>query len=149
LSTPSIFLSGYISHPDSCWRSKISTSLSHLPITILNPLRRDWDSSWSCTPSDPRFLLQTRWELAGLSDADVIVVNFGATQAIVSLLEMGLALGEGKKVIVCCEQGYRYWGNVKITCGKYGMEVFERAEEFTKEVVVVMEALVKENEERE
>ncbi|EPE28909.1 hypothetical protein GLAREA_00067 [Glarea lozoyensis ATCC 20868] len=141
--TPTIFLSGYISHPDACWRNHLTTALSHLPITILNPLRRDWDSTWKNSPSDPKFVEQTSWELECLERADLVVVNFGSlTSAPISLMEMGFALGMKKRVVVCCPEGYYYRGNVQVMCGRLGYEVFEGFEEFVGAVVRSMEGLV-------
>ena len=47
---PSIFLSGTTSTP---WREDLISSLSSLPITILDPLRPDWDSRYFSPPPSP------------------------------------------------------------------------------------------------
>src|ERR1035441_567255 len=43
---PTIFLSGSIDAPPATWQKRLTDSLSPLPITIINPHRPDWDSSW-------------------------------------------------------------------------------------------------------
>lgn len=43
----SIFLAGTTSQVDTTdWRRNLSASLADLPVTIYNPYRTDWDSSW-------------------------------------------------------------------------------------------------------
>ncbi|KAJ5921153.1 nucleoside 2-deoxyribosyltransferase like domain-containing protein [Penicillium verhagenii] len=43
----SVFLAGTTEKVgDFDWRELLSTALSDVPITIYNPYRADWDSSW-------------------------------------------------------------------------------------------------------
>lgn len=132
LTTPSIFLSGSLPPPDTpCWRSRLIDSLSHLPITILNPLRLDWDPTWQEELSCPQFVEQVSWELHALEQADIVAVYFGAeTIAPVTLLELGLVAGKGKRVVVCCQEGYQKKGNVQILCDRLGIDVLLRPENF-------------------
>jgi hypothetical protein len=143
-TSPTLFLSGTISPPPT-WQSTLSASLSHLPITILNPLRPDWDSSWKEDLSDTRFVKQVNWELNGLEKADVVAIYFGPeAKAPITLLELGLVVREkenGKKVMVCCPEGYWKRGNVQIVCGKAGVKVVGTLEELTSEVVGVLKEL--------
>jgi hypothetical protein len=76
-SGPAIFLSGSIDAPPATWQSTLSTALSHLPVTILNPHRADWDASWKEVISDQRFREQVNWELDGIERADIVAVYFG------------------------------------------------------------------------
>lgn len=142
LPSPSLFLSGYISHPDSCWRAHLTTTLSHLPITILNPLRRDW--AWPSDVADPRFVAQTRWELDGLERADVCVFHLAGTGGVVSLLELGVWVGGGKTALVCVEGGWAFEGNVRVLCERMGVRVFGAWEECVEAVGEVMGKLVRE-----
>ncbi|RDL41687.1 Uncharacterized protein BP5553_01666 [Venustampulla echinocandica] len=141
LTTPSIFLSGSISPPNTpCWRSRLINSLSHLPITILDPLRPDWDSSWKEEPSSPQFLEQVSWELHALEQADIVAIYFGAeTTAPVTLLEFGFAAGKGKRVVVCCQEGYQKRGNVQILCDKLGIDVVPRPENFPDGIIKALQ----------
>jgi len=107
------------------WRMAISTSLSHLSITILNPWRDDWDSSWKEDIECDMFKQQTNWELDMMWNADVVAVYFDPdTQAPVSLLELGLFANSGK-VVVCCPQGYWKRGNVQVVCERFRIELCE------------------------
>lgn len=116
-----IFLAGTTTAPD--WREPLITSLSHAPITIINPLRQDWDSSWIEDEAMGPFREQVQWELDMQEKADLMVIYFGPnTDAPVSLLELGLCARSGKALVVC-DPGYRKRGNVQIICGRYGVQL--------------------------
>src|SRR5436190_20980619 len=92
ISAKSVFLSGSVPTRKSYdWRASLTDSLRHLPITILNPFRLDWDSSWKEDIADDRFREQVEWELDYQEKADIIVTYFDPdTEAPVTLLELGL-----------------------------------------------------------
>lgn len=120
----SLFLAGSTSATSSNWRAALVTALSGVAITVLDPTRTDWDSSWVESASFPPFREQVEWELEMQERADVVVVYFGAaTDAPVSLLEFGLCARSGKAVVVACEDGYRKQGNVEIVARRYGVEM--------------------------
>ncbi|KAJ6015175.1 hypothetical protein N7540_009766 [Penicillium herquei] len=127
----SIFLAGSISKDDSNnWRDLLSTSLSDLPVTIYNPHRPDWDSSWHEDIEFAPFREQVEWELEKQELADVIVVYFHpATQAAISLLELGLCARVPGKAIVVCPQGYWKRGNVQVVCKQFGIQMVEDNDE--------------------
>jgi len=105
------------------WRNVLTTLLAPLPITILNPHRSDWDSSWTEDPFFQPFAEQVAWEQDMQSVADLIVVYLGSeTDAPVSLMEFGMAVGRGKKMIVGIERGYRKSGYVVVVCQRGGVE---------------------------
>lgn len=134
LTTPTLFLSGSISAPPT-WQDTLTTSVSHLPVTILNPLRPDWDSSWKEELSSPQYVEQVNWELDGLEKADVVAVYFGPeAKAPITLMELGLVAKE-KKAVVCCPVGYWKRGNVQIVCGRLGIKVVDTLEELKTEVL--------------
>lgn len=56
--------------------------------------------------------------------ADLVVIYFSKrTEAPISLLEFGLAARRGKgRVIVGVEPGYPKEGNVRVVCGRLGIE---------------------------
>jgi hypothetical protein len=118
---PSVFLAGSIEQgraPD--WQTLVAEGLSDLDVLILNPRRDDWDASWRQSIDDPRFREQVEWELAALERAACVVLYFApATQAPVSLLELGLYARSGK-LAVCCPDGYWRKGNVDVVCRRYG-----------------------------
>ncbi|KAI1141728.1 hypothetical protein F5Y05DRAFT_271882 [Hypoxylon sp. FL0543] len=126
----SVFLAGTTTKTDDGrdWREVLAESLSELPLTIINPYRKDWDSTWrediTCAP----FREQVEWELDMQDGADIVVIFFHpVTEAPISLLELGLCARSGKAIVVCPE-GYKKRGNVQIVCQKYGIEVAESIE---------------------
>ncbi|KAI0100304.1 hypothetical protein GGR51DRAFT_359854 [Nemania sp. FL0031] len=107
------------------WRESLSESLADQPLTIYNPLRPDWDSTWREDVSFEPYRKQVEWELDMQDTADIIVVYFHPdTKAPISLLELGLCAGKDKAIVVCPE-GYWKRGNVQIVCRRYGVEFLE------------------------
>ncbi|KAF1985477.1 hypothetical protein K402DRAFT_394811 [Aulographum hederae CBS 113979] len=133
-----LFLSGSIpssTSPSHAWRTRLSNSLTHLPLTILDPTRPDWDSSWKESLSDPRFAEQTAWELEWLRKADMVAIWIAEeTLAPVTLLELGLCAGWGKRVVVGCGEGYWKRGNVEAVCKGLGVEVWGEWDGFKRAV---------------
>lgn len=140
ITTPSVILYGSIS-PTTPWQDDVTASLSDLPITIINPICTAWDSTWVENTSDPRFVAQVEWEMDHGRLADVIVIYFvPGTQAPISLLELGMyASLYGEKVVVCCPEGFWKRGNVRIVCGRFGVQCVENVEDV---VSVVRKKLV-------
>lgn len=132
---PSVFLAGSIEMGAAIdWQSQLITALADLPITIFNPRRPDWDSSWKQAKDDPRFREQVEWELDHLDRADVIALYFDpATKSPISLLELGLH-ADDLKVICCCPEGFWRKGNVDIVCERYGVTQVDTLEELAKSV---------------
>jgi hypothetical protein len=130
----SVFLSGSIDQGTAPWQASIANLLSHLPITILNPHRPDWDETWKQDISDARFLKQVTWELDGMDAVDVIAIYFGAeAKAPITLLELGLFARSGKAVVACPE-GFWRRGNVQVICEKFGIQLTGSVEELSKAV---------------
>ncbi|KAF9880710.1 hypothetical protein CkaCkLH20_01752 [Colletotrichum karsti] len=129
----SVFLAGTTSKGD--WRKGLTESISHLPVTIFNPFRPDWDSTWREDISDTKFREQTQWELEMQERADIIIVYFEAgTEAHISLLELGLCARSGK-VIVACPEGYKKRGNVQVVCSRFGIPLLESYEALRDELI--------------
>ncbi|KAH6609925.1 hypothetical protein Trco_003271 [Trichoderma cornu-damae] len=131
-----VFLAGTTSdtgEPD--WRQTLTEALSELPITIYNPQRHDWDSTWREDFSDSRWAEQVEWELEMQDEADVVVLLFhGVSPAPISLLELGLCVRSGK-AIVCALEGYPKKGNVEAVCRRYGAK-FVSSEQDLRDAVV-------------
>ena len=135
--SPSIFLSGSI--VDN-WRNEIICQLKHLPITIFNPMRHEWDSTWVQRKIDPKFDEQVRWELDAQERADVVAVYLHpGTPSPISHLELGLAIGRRMdrmdRVVVCCPDGFESKGNVEIVCDRYDVPLVGTFEEFVDRVI--------------
>ena len=123
----SIFLAGTTSKVDKTdWRETLSSSLSNHPLTIYNPYRADWDSTWREDITFAPYREQVLWELEKQATADLVVVYFHpATQAPVSLLEFGLSAGVPGKVIAVCPVGYWKRGNVQVVSQKLEVELLD------------------------
>jgi Nucleoside 2-deoxyribosyltransferase like len=103
------------------WQAEFASLLADEDVTILNPRRDDWDSSWEQSVTNPTFRQQVEWELSGLDRADIIVMYLDpATKSPVSLLELGLH-ARGGKLVVCCPDGFWRKGNVDVVCERYGI----------------------------
>jgi hypothetical protein len=129
----SIILYGGI-QPEPAWQTSLATSLSDLPIDILDPRHDDWDSTWKEDISFPKFKEQVEWEIDHAKIADVIVFYFppGALTP-VALLELGLHARTGK-AIVCCPEGFYKRGNVQIVCMKYGIDLLDSLDDLKERV---------------
>lgn len=129
---PSLFLSGATSTIP--WRKTLIAHLSHLAITILDPFRSDWDSSWREEISFPPFAEQVNWELDMIEAANVIAVYLHpGTESPTSLLELGIFATSGK-VVVACPDGFQRRGNVQIVCERLRIELTESLEELAASV---------------
>jgi hypothetical protein len=140
---PSVFLAGSIEMGVAeDWQIKLTSALSHLPITIFNPRRDKWDASWGQDISNVEFKGQVEWELDQLERSDVIALFFDPdTKSPISLLELGLH-AKTNKLIVCCPTGFWRRGNVQIVCEKYGILCVETWEELTECVKEKLEGLI-------
>lgn len=91
-------------------------------LSILNPRRDDWDSSWKQSIDDPQFNEQVTWELDGLEESDAIIIYFDpATKSPISLMELGLHADTMQLVVVVCPEGFWRKGNVDIVCDRNGL----------------------------
>ncbi|KAF2202118.1 hypothetical protein GQ43DRAFT_359165, partial [Delitschia confertaspora ATCC 74209] len=136
IDRPSIILFGSIEGNKAVdWQSQLAGSLSDQSIAILNPRRDNWDSTWIEDISFPKFKEQVEWEMDYAKLVDVIVFYFApGTMAPVSLLELGLYAGEGRKVVVCCPEGFWKRGNVQMVCGRYGIPLVGEMEELVEKI---------------
>lgn len=121
----SIFLAGSIEMGIAeDWQSKIVNTLKDREVTILNPRRDDWDSSWVQEQSNPQFNHQVNWELNSLDRAHTIFMYFSPeTKSPISLLELGRYIIDGN-MIVCCPEGFWRKGNVDIMCTRHNTPLF-------------------------
>ncbi|KAI1768654.1 hypothetical protein GGR53DRAFT_384825 [Hypoxylon sp. FL1150] len=131
-----VFLAGTTTPTaDRDWREILIESLADQPVTVINPYRSDWDSTWreeiTCQP----FREQVQWELDMQGSADIIVFYFHpSTDAPISLLELGLAAGT-KKPIVVCPEGYKKRGNVLLVVEHYELEAVDNLEAVKQAIV--------------
>lgn len=121
-----IFLAGSIEMGKAeNWQEKVTKELSGRIVTVLNPRRDDWDSSWVQSIDNEQFREQVEWELDALELADIIALYFDPlTKSPISLLELGL-FARRAKLIVCCPEGFWRKGNVDIVCRYYGIPIVD------------------------
>jgi hypothetical protein len=144
----SIFLAGTT---DSNWREHLIGDLKEYPLTIYEPFRKDWDSTWKEDISDERFTTQVQWELEMQEKADLVIVFFSAeAKAPVSLIELGLcaraktetaaaAAAAAAAAIIVCEEGFWKKGNVQVVCRRYGLGFLESGDQLAGKVVSWLE----------
>lgn len=126
-----IFLAGTIDMGNSNdWQADFVKGLGDLEVTVLNPRRKDWDSSWEQSINNPKFKQQVTWEMDGLENCDIAVFNFEKNSvSIISMLELGKFSGPDRHVFVHCPDGYMRKGNVDIFCERYNITMFNSLEE--------------------
>lgn len=119
---PKVFLAGSIDNGQAeDWQSWLVKELIDTEVVLLNPRRQDWNSTLEPEANNAVFREQVEWELAGLQNADLIVMYFSpSSKAPITLLELGLFASSGK-LNVCCPSGYWRKGNVDIVCEQYGV----------------------------
>jgi hypothetical protein len=122
LNTRSVFLAGSIEMGKAeKWQDLVIKHLRGWNITVFNPRRNDWDSSWEQKESNVQFRNQVLWELEAIDKADMVAFYFDPkTQSPISLLELGLC-AQKKPTVVCCPEGFWRKGNVDIVCKKFGI----------------------------
>jgi len=128
-----IFLAGVIDMGEALdWQKAVQDKLARFSddLTILNPRRDDWDSSWEQSLEDENFVEQVTWELDGQKAADFIVFCFAMNEeeakkakAPITLLELGMF--HNKQAVICCPQGFYRKGNVDIVAKRFGIPVYE------------------------
>lgn len=132
LSAPSVFMAGSIDMGKAeLWQPRMTARFLAEGVNVFDPRRVDWDSSWpqDPTPGTP-FHQQVSWELDHIHAADLVYFRFCQTgPAIVSMLELGMLLGAGKKLAIQADEGYMRRGNIVITAQRLGVPVFAHEDE--------------------
>jgi hypothetical protein len=133
----SLFLAGSIEMGRADpWQIAVERAIADLPATILNPRREEWDASWEQTIHNVQFREQVQWELEAQERASLIAMYFApATQAPITLLELGL-FARSSKLLVCCPAGFWRRGNVEVVCARYQVPLFAELEELIQAVRV-------------
>ena len=118
-----VFLAGTIDMGNSIdWQAEAVRLLEQSGgrYLVFNPRQKEWHPE-----REGEMDYQVNWELEHLEKADIILMNFlPDSKSPITLLELGLFAGGGKLRVICPEQFYRY-DNVRITCGRYGVPMFD------------------------
>jgi len=129
----SIFLGGSIEMDKAeKWQERLVSDLVGEDVVIFNPRRDNWDASLPQDPSEGTvFREQVEWELNAQDSVDLIVYYFDPnTISPITLLELG-AYGatDPDALVVYCPTNYFRYGNVKIFCDRYGIQLVHSYEE--------------------
>ena len=126
-----VFLAGSIEMGKAVdWQTKIENELKDkldddTVVTLYNPRRDDWDSSWTQSIEDDNFREQVEWELDALEKANKIVVYIDPeTKSPITLMEIGLH-AHSNKMCVCCPEGFYRKGNIDVVCNKYNIPMVD------------------------
>lgn len=106
-------------------------------VTLLNPRRDDWDSSWIQDPTPgTKFHEQVAWELRMQQEATFCVYYFaGDTMSPITLLEFGLFRD---KALVYVDPKYQRSGNVIMTCEHYEVPYTSNKMEFQQDILDIL-----------
>ena len=135
-----IFLAGSIEMGKAVdWQSEVIKSLTGKNCTLLNPRRKDWDSSWAQSATHKEFSKQVAWEMNGIENSDLVVFYLDPdTASPISLMELGWVAGLGKKSIVCCPDGFWRKGNVDLLCIRNGIRQVNNLNDFINEIIAYL-----------
>jgi hypothetical protein len=129
---PKVFLAGSIEmNKAEDWQSQVINGLRDCMMTVYNPRRSDWDSTWEQVKTNKQFKKQVDWELNHIESCDFVVVYFDPnTQSPISLLELGiLSQMKPNRTFVYCPEGFYRKGNVDILCERYKITMVETMSE--------------------
>ena len=138
-SPKSIFTAGSIEMGKAVdWQSELKKRLTNYDITLLNPRRDDWDSSWTQSIKCDYFKEQVEWELDCQEECDYIFMFFsGETQSPITLLELGLF--KDKITTVCCEPNFWRRGNIEVTCNWHGIPLYDNFDDAVKDFLPLID----------
>ena len=124
-----LFLAGSIEmRTAEHWQKRVVEALKDCKrLTIYNPRRDDWDSSWVQSIDNPQFIEQVEWELDHLQRANLAIFYFDpSTKSPITLMELGMMSNPWSPLtLVVCPKGFWRRGNVEIFCNREGIEFFE------------------------
>lgn len=128
-----VFLAGSIEMGKAVdWQKEIEDKLGDFDVTLFNPRRDDWDSSWEQSIDNPEFKEQVVWELDSLDKAKKIVFYMDkATKSPITLIELGLH-AKDSNCCVYCPDGFWKKGNVDIICERFNVPMVDSIDDLVK-----------------
>ena len=128
----SVFLAGTIDDGNSFnWQECLINRCQDLDVVFYNPRRKQWNKD--ATQEEIEY--QIKWEQEHLDSADLIVMCLlDSSKSPISLLELGLYANSNKLVVFCNSGFYRYT-NIKMTCHKYNIPLYNFSIDLIKEVI--------------
>lgn len=135
-----VFLAGSIEMGSAePWQDALLMELEPYEIDVYNPRRKEWDSSWVQSITNPQFNEQVNWEIDAIEDADLVVFYFDPkTKSPITLMELGLVAYRHVRVIVCCPDGFWRKGNVEVVCSRMGEKCHNSFTEFVADIKSVL-----------
>ncbi len=132
----SIFLAGTIDNGESVdWQNQVQQKLEKFNVTVYNPRRESWDSTWVQSITNPEFKQQVNWELEQLEKADAILMHFvPGSKSPVTLLELGLFVKD-EKLVISCQDGYWRKGNIEVVTNKFGRALYGSLDQAINKVI--------------
>lgn len=130
------FLAGSIEQGAAVdWQEEVTRMFDGLPEhrnwripVILNPRRKNWDSTVNQSADNKKFRQQVEWELKAIEEADEVIMYFDPkTKSPISLLELGLYARHGTLSVVC-PSGFWRKGNVDIVCERFSIPQYPSLE---------------------
>lgn len=114
------------------WQKRVIEELKGCKkLTIYNPRRKDWDSTWEQSIDNPNFREQVEWELNNLESANFALFYFDPnTKSPITLMELGMMSNPwSPRAFVVCPKGFWRRGNVEVFCNFHNIELFETLDE--------------------
>lgn len=138
-----LFLAGSIEMGKAInWQKEVVAALADVEGQVFNPLREEWDSSWTQSIDNPQFNEQVTWELDHIELCNKVLFNFiGDTKSPITLMELGLRASlqpifktlsdhhlswAAQNILVICPNNFWRKGNVDIVCKRYNIPVIEK-----------------------
>ena len=137
-----IFLGGAIDQGEAeDWQAKVVEALEDLDVTILNPRRDNWDSSWEQDIENKEFRQQVEWELKAQEDASLVLyVLLEDSKGPVTMLEIG-HFAPDKDAVLCIEEGFYRQGNLDIFAKRYKIPIYHDFDEMLDDLHEILKAL--------
>ena len=113
-----VFLAGSIEDGKAeLWQDKAVDYLYNYRCIVCNPRKDDWN------PNATEEAKQIKWEQECLSVSEIILFYFDPnTISPITLLELGMAIGQKKKIVVVCKSEYFRYTNVLETLKFHGYD---------------------------
>ena len=131
----SVFLAGSVERGiTNGWQQIVARALDDLDVVVLDPVRPDWDASWTQSIGDERFRTQVQWQFDALERADLVAMHFvPGTQSPITLLELGFMARSGK-LAVSCGTGFWRRGEVEVLCARCAIPIAENLDALIAEI---------------
>jgi len=121
-----IFLGGAIGvDAGRDWQAEAAVYIASAGLNALDPRPEGWDRAWRQGQDDVRLVERPTWELAGLErSACALIFLPAAARVPASLLDVGLCVGWGKRIVIAAEPGYWRRGDLEVIARRYAVPLY-------------------------